>query len=156
VGQKGSGRLFGVALAVALLTVSVDQETKALVDSKLSHGRAIELLGGLIRLDYARNTGAAFSLLQSGGWLFAVIAALVCAGILFYLRSVPGASLVTVAALGLILGGAIGNLVDRLRHGYVVDFIDLKWWPVFNLADSAIVVGVLILILRSSTRTRTP
>jgi signal peptidase II len=151
--RHGPFRLYVVALALASGTLAADQMTKALVESKLSDGRTVELLGGHVRLVYARNTGAAFSLLQSGGWFFAAIAVLVCAGILMYLRSTKDASLVTVVGLGLILGGAIGNLTDRIRHGFVVDFIDLRWWPVFNLADSAIVVGVAILILRSSLRT---
>jgi signal peptidase II len=156
VGRRSPSQLYAVALAFALLTVAADQMTKALVESKLSDGSTVELLGGLLRIVYARNTGAAFSLLQSGGWFFAVIAILVCVGILVYLRRTSDAALATVAALGLILGGAIGNLADRIRHGFVVDFIDLRWWPVFNLADSAIVVGVAILILRSSLGTREP
>jgi signal peptidase II len=106
-------------------------------------------LGGLVRLDYARNSGAAFSILQSGGTLFEVVAAAVCIGILLWFPRLQQPSLLVTVALGLILGGAAGNLLDRLRLGYVVDFIDLRWWPVFNLADSAVVIGACLLALHS-------
>lgn len=138
-----------MSLGVGALAFAADQISKALVETNLRNGNTIELLGGLVRLDYTRNTGAAFSLLQTGGWLFAIVAVAVSAGILLYLRRAGDTSLGVVIALGLILGGALGNLADRIRLGYVVDFIDLRWWPVFNVADSAIVFGVASLIIRS-------
>jgi signal peptidase II len=110
----------------------------------------IDLFGGLVRLDFTRNTGAAFGMFQSGGLLFAAVAIVVSLSILVFYRRIADSALPVRLALGLILGGALGNLADRIRLGYVVDFIDLRWWYVFNLADSAIVVGVGILLLLTS------
>jgi len=101
-------------------------------------------LRDLVSLTYVTNTGAAFGLLPDHGLFFIAIAAIVVIAILVYHRHLPDKALVK-ASLGLQLGGALGNLTDRLRYGYVIDFIDFKVWPVFNLADSAIVIGVAVL-----------
>ena len=140
---------YGSLLGVACVVLAVDQSVKALASAKLRDGRALDLLGGLVRLDYTWNTGAAFGVFRTGGLLFALVAATVSCGILIFYGRLAASSLVVRAGLGLILGGALGNLVDRIRLGYVVDFIDLRWWPVFNLADSAIVVGVCLLVVHA-------
>jgi signal peptidase II len=139
-----------VLIGSALAVFALDQTLKALVVQSLKNGRYIELLDGLVRLDFTRNSGAAFGLFQSGGFVFAAVAILVSLGILFFYRRVAASPLLVRLALGLILGGALGNLVDRVRFGYVVDYVDLRWWYVFNLADSAIVVGVGLLLLHST------
>jgi signal peptidase II len=141
---------YAFLFAVAAAVLAVDQICKALVTSGLGGGAIVDLLGGLIRLDYTRNSGAAFGLYQGGGALLAAIAIGVSGVIVFSYRRLSRSPWIVRAALGLILGGAIGNLVDRVRLGYVVDYIDLRWWPVFNLADSAIVVGVALLALHSA------
>lgn len=138
---------FGPVPAVALVVLLIDQVTKALVTQALGHGRVITALGGLIYLDEVHNTGAAFSLLRSHGVVFILIAAAVMIGVLVFYRRIAASAGIVRLAVGLILGGATGNLIDRIRLGYVVDFIDLRWWPVFNMADSAIVVGVLVLVV---------
>jgi signal peptidase II len=140
---------YGLLAVVALLVFCADQITKAIVTRTLAHGNVVVILGGAAQLEYARNTGAAFSLFRAGGALFAVIAIVVSAGILVYYRRTSGSPFLVRLALGGILGGALGNLVDRVRLGYVVDFIDFRWWPVFNVADSCIVVGVVLLVLHS-------
>lgn len=137
-----------VLFAVAAVVLIADQISKAEVSAKLRH-RTVEILGGLVRLDYTQNTGAAFSIFHNGGILFAAIAVAVSAGIVLSYRRLAGTPLLPRIALGLVLGGAIGNLIDRVRLGYVVDFVDLRWWPVFNLADSAIVAGVVLLVVNS-------
>lgn len=138
-------RPYATLVGPAAGIIALDQATKAVVTTTLpSH--PVKLLAGAVYLDYARNTGAAFSILPGGGFAFAAIALVVSLGILVYYRRVSGGPLAVRLGLALILGGAIGNLVDRIRLGYVVDFIDLRWWPVFNLADSAVVVGVVVLI----------
>lgn len=149
-GMRSYALLLGLALSVLVL----DQSVKQAVSQNLRDGRVLNVFGGLVRLDYTLNTGAAFGMLRSGGLLFAIIAATVSAGILFYYRRVTSSGLLVRAGLGLILGGAVGNLIDRIRLGYVVDFIDLRWWPVFNLADSAIVVGVSLLALHALIQPR--
>lgn len=144
-GRAGvSTRRYAFLLTVAGLVTGTDQAIKAVVRATLpDHPR--DVLGGLVRLDYTRNTGAAFGIYQTGGFTFAIIAILVSAGILVYYRRISRSHLTIRLALGLVLGGAVGNLIDRIRLGYVIDFIDLRWWPVFNLADSAIVIGVALL-----------
>jgi signal peptidase II len=134
--------------ALAAGVIAADQASKAVVADTL-RTRNIDMLNGAIRLTYTRNTGAAFSILPSGGLVFAVVAVAVSLGIVVYYRRVASGPALMRAGLALVLGGAIGNLIDRIRLGYVVDFIDLRWWPVFNVADSAIVIGVALLVLQS-------
>jgi signal peptidase II len=151
-GMVTSGRSLPAYLAlvgIAAVVLVLDQISKAIVARSLRGHAPVQMLGGLFQLDYTRNTGAAFSIFPNGGWFFAVIAAAVIAGILIYFPRVRHHGTLVTLAFGLILGGAIGNLVDRLRLGYVVDFIDFRWFPVFNLADSAIVCGAGVLILAS-------
>lgn len=105
------------------------------------------MLGLPIYLTYVTNTGAAFGLLRDQALLLTAIAVAVVAATVYMERHGAPAGLWMRIAFGLQLGGALGNLADRLRLGYVVDFIDLRWWPVFNLADSAIVVGVAMVIV---------
>lgn len=140
-----------LALA-ALATVVVDALTKVWVVS-WDNGREIELLGGFVVLRESRNSGAAFGLAQGATVvlsLVALVVVLVIARTARRLRSRPWA-----VALGLILGGAVGNLADRLLRdpaplrGAVVDFIDLPYWPSFNAADSAIVIGGALAVLLS-------
>jgi signal peptidase II len=149
-------RRYALLLVIALGVIVVDQAAKSLVSSSLADGRVINLLGGLIRLDYTRNSGAAFSIFRGDGSVFGLVAILVSVGILVYYRRAATGPLLLRMGLALVLGGALGNLIDRVRLGYVVDFIDLQWWPVFNLADSAIVVGVILLIIQATYGQKRP
>ncbi len=142
-----------ILLAVAATVLVCDAITKAVVVAGLSGHRPVRLLGGLLTLQVMRNSGAAFNIGTSMTVVFTAIAAGVIVFILRTarrLRSLPWA-----VTLGLLLGGATGNLADRLLRspaplrGYVVDWIELPHWPVFNLADSAIVCGGALAILLS-------
>jgi signal peptidase II len=146
-------RRIGVLLGVAGAVLAVDAISKAVVVATLSGHRPVRMLGGLLALQVMRNPGAAFNIGMSMTVLFTAIAVGVIVFILRTarrLRSLPWA-----ITLGLLLGGATGNLADRLLRapsplrGYVVDWIELPHWPVFNLADSAIVCGGAIAILLS-------
>ena len=133
---------------MALLVLVADQISKYLVFSNLNPGQSwnpIESLTPWVSITYVTNTGAAFGLFQDWGSLFVVIAVIVVAAIIFYYRQLPEGQWWIKVSLGLQLGGSVGNLLDRLRMGYVIDFIDFKIWPVSNLADGAIVLGVAIL-----------
>lgn len=133
---------------VALLTLIADQVSKNLVLSNLDPGQSWNPIAALTRwvsITHVTNTGAAFGLFRDQGSFFTVIAVVVAAAIILYYRQLPAGQWWLKLSLGLQLGGALGNLLDRVRLGYVVDFIDFKIWPVFNLADSAIVIGVAIL-----------
>ena len=139
----------GVLLpAVAVLTLVVDRISKWAVMDSLKLGESWNPVAALERwvsLTYVTNTGAAFGLFPDHGVIFMVIAVVVIVAIIFYYRYLPGDQWLVQASLGLQLGGALGNLVDRLRYGHVIDFIDFKVWPVFNVADSSVFVGVVIL-----------
>lgn len=139
-----------VTVAVLLL----DQGTKLLADSAMALHDPIVLLPSLA-LTKAYNTGAAFSFLgEASGWqrwFFSGLAVAVCGILLAWLRRLPATEWRTALALALILGGAVGNLVDRVIYGHVIDFIDVYYqtwhWPTFNVADSAITLGAALLLL---------
>jgi signal peptidase II len=136
---------WGRAGLVVLAVVSVDQITKALVNDSLIRGERRDLLLG-VDLVRVRNSGIAFGLFDGGGAALTIltVAALVLLLTYFALHTTrPGLWLAT----GLLLGGALGNLVDRAREGAVTDFIDLPLWPAFNVADLAITAGVITLLL---------
>jgi len=133
-----------LAVAVAAVVLAVDQVSKALVRENIERGEARPLLPG-VDLVNVRNPGIAFGLFSGGGVLLvllAVVAMLVLVSVFISHADTPLAWL----PAGLLLGGALGNLVDRVRDGAVTDFIDVPRWPSFNLADSAITIGVLALI----------
>ena len=145
---------YAYSLGLAALVLILDQISKYFVLLHLNLFQPIEITP-FFNLTLAYNTGAAFSFLnQAGGWqqwLFGIVAVFVCGVILCWIHRLPIQRLGRITALSLILGGAIGNLVDRIYYGYVVDFIDLHinqyHWPVFNIADTAITVGAIVLII---------
>jgi len=141
----------GVLGGVAGIVYLADQLTKALVVTNLPVGTRTNLLGDFVQLWHAQNRGAAFSLLQDSQLLFLVVSAVALVTITYFYRSLHGRSLWLYAILGLVLGGTLGNLTDRIRQRYVTDFVsvgigDLRW-PTFNVADSSIVVGILSIVV---------
>ena len=130
-----------------------DQVTKRLAEDRLRNQEPVRLFGDWLRLSYVKNTGAAFGLLPDQTTFFVIVGIIVIGVIAASYRYLPRSGFRLHLALGLQLGGAIGNLIDRIRQGYVVDFVDFgyhtNWWPVFNVADSAIVVGVALLALNA-------
>ena len=145
-------------LWLAVLSLGLDQASKLIIDNvmQLYESRTIF---AFFNLTYVHNTGAAFSFLSDAGgwqrWLFAGLAVGMSIVISVWLtRLKPNETFIAIA-LSLILGGAIGNLVDRLAYGYVIDFLDIyygNWhWPAFNIADSAITVGVVLMLIDSFT-----
>jgi signal peptidase II len=137
-------------IGIASLVLALDQFSKYLVRTRLAFGETwspFPWLAGVVRVVYWNNTGAAFGLFPSGGLLFTFVAVIVSLAILYYFPRLPRGYFLLRLALGLQLGGAIGNLTDRLLHGTVIDFISVGSFPVFNLADSSISVGVAILIV---------
>ena len=130
--------------------LAADQLTKALVASRFLPGESVPLIPKVLQLTYVQNTGAAFGLFKGQQLVFVAVSVAVVAWILWEFRRQQGmASRLNLWAAGLVLGGAVGNLIDRLRLGYVVDFIDVRVWPVFNIGDSAITIGVTLLIWQS-------
>jgi signal peptidase II len=143
--DRGKLRLF---LVVAALVVTLDQLSKLWVRA---NSPRIELLPGFLDLVHVENYGSAFGLLANQTFLIITIGIASLLFILLFLHYLPPATTLGTLPIGLILGGAVGNLIDRLRFGYVTDFIDIHLqslfhWPAFNVADAAITVGILTLI----------
>ena len=131
-------------LLIALTVIGVDQLSKYLVRANMELGQSIPS-EGLVRLTYTTNTGGAFGLFANQTFLLTLAAVIAITVLVLYFRYLPPGSTLLKVGLGLDLGGAIGNLIDRVRLGEVTDFIDFGAWPVFNLADSAIVVGTFLI-----------
>lgn len=144
------------ALWIMLIVLILDQLTKVLVRSRMELYSSIDLIGKTLRLSHVENDGAAFSLSlpnPSYNRIFFIIVTLIALGFVLYLLY-KAVHRIQVFAFGLVLGGAIGNLIDRIRYGRVTDFIDadfpdfiMQRWPVFNIADSAIVIAMVLIII---------
>ena len=147
---RHSARSLLPALVVAVIVIVLDQLTKHWAINRLSDGRDIDVIGSL-RFNLAFNSGMAFSRGEGLGPIIGVVAVVVVAVLLVGLRR-EGSRLSDIAS-GMVIGGALGNVVDRLFrgdgwfHGSVVDFIDVQWWPIFNVADMAITIGGVLLVL---------
>jgi signal peptidase II len=141
--------------AIAALIVLADQVSKYLVMTRLGEGQSWDIapwLAPIFSITHVTNTGVAFGLFQKLGNVFLVVNIVATVAIVLYYRQLPHGKWLMRTALSLALGGAIGNLVNRVYYGFVVDFIDLNFWPlhewpVFNVADASIVTGVTLLAL---------
>lgn len=131
---------------IILGIIVIDQITKLIVNNSLSYGQSIPVINNIFHLTYVRNRGAGFGILQGQRELFILITILIIT-VLFIYRHRTERNRYLDIAMGLIIGGALGNFIDRIRLHYVIDYLDFRIWPVFNIADSAVVVGVGILIL---------
>lgn len=145
------GMRWGLVLGIAAAVVAIDQATKSWAVSELADGHIVEVVWSL-QFRLAFNTGMSFSLGSGMGRIIAPLALLVVAGLLWMSRRVTNPF--ALVAVGLVAGGAIGNLVDRVFRagdgflgGAVVDFIDVQWWPVFNIADMGVVLGAVLLVI---------
>ncbi len=143
-----------ILLSLTPLLLVIDQLTKLYIDRTMLLYHSIPVIDGLFSITYLRNKGAAFSFLADAAWRlpFFILASLVAvAAIMFAFKKLRDDQQFAALALTLILSGAVGNLIDRLRLGEVIDFLDVYWksyhWPAFNVADSAICVGVATLAL---------
>jgi signal peptidase II len=151
VERQGSGWRGGLFLIIAACIVALDQISKLWVRSNITLYESVPIFG-CVSLTNVRNTGSAFGLFVNQAFLLALIAIVGVVAILLFYRYFSKSSMLGVSALSLVFGGAIGNLIDRLRFGYVTDFIDVRlWhdfhWPSFNVADSAITVGSIVLVV---------
>jgi len=143
-----------VWLVLSLVVIVLDQAAKAVVLAMLPPYQPHQVIPGLLNWTLAFNTGAAFSFLDIGPgwqrWLFSGLAMVVSAALVRWLATIPRSDWHNALPLSLVIGGALGNLIDRLRFGQVTDFIDVYWgdahFPAFNVADSAITVGAVLLI----------
>ena len=134
----------------AVVVLLADQASKAAVASAMEVGERASVIGDLVMLWHVRNQGAAFSLFQGGKVFFLIVTVLAFAMLIYFQRAFRGMGVALYVVLGLILGGTLGNLIDRVRLGYVTDFISVGIgnlrWPTWNVADASIVVGILALV----------
>lgn len=136
----------------AFLIAAADQLVKFLVHKNLLLGQSLPLVGKFLSLTYVRNTGAAFSLFVGFSSYLAVIGALVSLVVIYLHYKLPAKNHLEQFSLAIILGGSLGNLIDRIFRHYVIDYIDVGFWPVFNLADTMINVGVFLLVIKTLTQ----
>jgi signal peptidase II len=141
--------------AVVAAAVTGDQVTKYVVRSHLQVGESVKVLGPFT-IHRVQNSGIAFGLFESATAIVTVLTALAVGWMLVFFARAGSRHPVLPAALGLLIGGSVSNLIDRVRLGHVTDFLDLRWWPAFNLADSFIVIGVAILLLALVAADRPP
>lgn len=134
------------AFALALVVFVVDQVIKRIVESSMSLGESAPLIPGVLHLTYIENEGGAFGIFSGSRFILLAGSAVAVAVVLWMLLSRSPSKLLAMGC-GLILGGASGNLLDRLTSGVVTDYVDLRVWPIFNAADTAIVAGVVLLLL---------
>ncbi len=140
--------------AVGLLVLAADQLTKFAAAKLLLTGQSRPLWGTYISLAVQRNTGAAFGLFPAATTALIALAAVIIIFIAVWGTRIAKSNNLLAAGLGMVLGGAAGNLIDRLRLGYVVDFIDLHFWPVFNVADIGITCGAILVVIAVFLKTR--
>jgi len=129
-----------------------DQVSKLLVQAHLRGALPREIFPNFLQLSYAQNKGGAFSLLANHGWILTAVSVAAVVAILIWSFNIPRHEKLTRISLGLIFGGAVGNLFDRFRLGYVIDFIDAHWyntyhWPTFNFADTFICIGIGLFVI---------
>jgi len=138
-----------ISLVVAVATIAVDQLTKWVVIAHLGPDRqrhGVEIIGSLLALQYVENTGAAFGVMRGRSALLSIIAIAVLVIVLVVFYRSGSRSAMAGVSLGLVAGGAVGNLIDRVRFGFVVDYVSVGVWPKFNVADSAVTIGVVLLV----------
>ena len=141
-------------LWLSAAVIALDQASKLWIEGSFEPYQRVALINGFFDLTLAYNTGAAFSFLADAGgwqrWFFTLLSSLIAVLLVVWLKRLPAGDRLNAAALALIIGGAVGNLIDRLAHGHVIDFLLLyyrQWyWPAFNVADSAISIGVVLMV----------
>ena len=136
-----------VVFSTALFVVFLDQFTKFLIKQNFQLNHSIPIIKNIFHLTYVTNTGSAFGLFKNLNVFFVFFSIIVIIVIFYYLKRVIENEKVLQFAVGLLLGGTIGNLIDRIAYGHVIDFIDFRIWPVFNIADSAVTISVILLII---------
>ena len=133
-------------LGIGILVFILDQLVKHAVLVSMHLGESIPIIKDVFHITFVLNPGAAFGMLEHQRWIFIVVALLVVVLALVFYKHIQRESLITRIGAGLLLGGALGNLLDRIQSGLVVDFLDFRIWPVFNIADIAICGGAAMLI----------
>jgi len=133
--------------SIAIIVVLVDQITKFLIKINFELNQTLPIIKSIFHLTYIQNTGAGFGILKSQTLILIFISLIVIGVILYYINSIKEKEKLLQILVGFVLGGTIGNLIDRISYGFVIDFLDFQIWPIFNFADSFVTIGVIWLIV---------
>ena len=136
-----------IIFSIALIAVLIDQITKFLINSNFQLNESLPVIKNIFYLTYIHNFGAGFGILQQQKFILIFASIIVIGAIFYYLGKIGNKDLLLQILVGLILGGTIGNLIDRASYGFVIDFLDFRIWPIFNFADSFVTAGVIGLVL---------
>jgi len=134
-------------ISIGFFIVILDQLTKYIIKQNFQLNQSIPVIKNILHMTYVTNTGSAFGLFKGLNWFFVLFSVIVIIAIFYYLKKIVKNEKLLQFAVGLLLGGTIGNLIDRIARGAVIDFIDFRIWPVFNIADSAVTIGIVSLII---------
>src|SRR3989344_7865268 len=146
--RASMGKKYIFVISIGLVAAIFDQLTKLFIRKNFQLGESLPLINNTFHLTYVTNTGSAFGLFKNLNWFFMLFSIAVIIAIFYYLRKkIDEKEKFLQLAVGLLLGGTIGNMADRIFYGAVTDFLDFRIWPVFNVADSAVTVSVIILII---------
>lgn len=130
---------------IAVIVLIIDRISKYMAKTYLKDIGSVPVIKNIFHFTYVENRGVAFGMLQNKNWIFVPVTLVIVAGIVYILYKMQKSSLLMKISLVLVLSGALGNLIDRVFNGYVIDFFDFRVWPVFNIADSSIVIGAILL-----------
>ena len=133
-------------ILLGIIIVFADQWSKHVVENYLYLGQSVPIITDVFHITLLRNPGALFGFMPGGRWFFIVITIISLAIMALLMIEIPRGKTFMKVGMTLIIGGALGNLIDRVRFGYVIDFIDFRFWPVFNIADTALVVGAVFFL----------
>lgn len=134
-------------IIIAILIIAVDQWSKYIVQANMTPGLSIPIIPNVFHITYILNPGAAFGILENQRIFFIAVAAIMLLAAIYFYPRIPAKCRMLRFGLSLLAGGASGNVIDRIKTGYVVDFFDFRIWPVFNIADIVIVCGVFLIIV---------
>lgn len=133
--------------SIALIIILIDQIIKFLIKINFQLNQSFPLIKNIFHLTYIHNFGAGFGILQNQQWILIFISLIAIGAIFYYFDRIKEKEILLQILVGFILGGTIGNLIDRLAYGFVIDFLDFRIWPVFNIADSFVTIGITGLII---------
>ena len=140
-------RKYNVFFSTALIIILIDQLSKFFVRTNFQLSQPIPIINNIFHLTYIQNTGAGFGILKGQALLLIFISVAVIGIILYNFDKIKNKETLLQVLVGFVLGGTIGNLIDRLAYGHVIDFLDFRIWPIFNFADSFVTIGVIGLII---------
>ena len=140
-------RKYHVVFSTALIIILIDQLSKFFVRTNFQLNQSIPIINNIFHLTYIQNTGAGFGILKSQALILIFISVAVIGIILYNFDKIKNNETLLQILAGFVLGGTIGNLIDRLAYGHVIDFLDFRIWPIFNFADSFVTIGVIGLII---------